>query len=81
MSAEATEAALARLREDGAAPATVASFERAVGLVASGDSGLIAEGVIEPVDSVEEYAALEPAGHQGAHQVCRLGGHVQADRY
>lgn len=62
MSAEATEAALARLREDGAAPATVASFERAIGLVASGDSGLIAEGVIEPVDSVEEYAALEPAG-------------------
>jgi UTP--glucose-1-phosphate uridylyltransferase len=62
VSAEATEAALARLREDGAAPATVASFGRAMGLVASGDSGLIPEGSIEPVDSVEEYAALEPAG-------------------
>jgi UTP--glucose-1-phosphate uridylyltransferase len=64
VSAEATEAALARLREDGAAPATVASFERAVGLLASGDGGLIAEGAIEPVDSVEEYAALEPAGSE-----------------
>ena len=62
VSAEATEAALARLREDGAAPATVASFGRAMELVASGESGLIPEGSIEPVESVEEYAALEPAG-------------------
>ena len=52
VSAEATEAALARLREDGAAPATVASFGRAMELVASGDSGLIPEASIEPVDTI-----------------------------
>jgi UTP--glucose-1-phosphate uridylyltransferase len=62
VSAQATEAALARLREDGAAPATIASFERAIGLVASGDSGLIPEGSVEPVEEVEEYDTLEPAG-------------------
>jgi len=65
VSSAATEAALARLRRDGAAAATVATFGRAMELLAAGESGLIPESGIEPVDAVEEYEALPPAGGEG----------------
>lgn len=58
----AREAALAKLREDGAAPATVATFGRAMELLESGETGLIAEEEIEAVETVEAYEELAPAG-------------------
>ena len=62
VSPDASEAALKRLRDDGAAPATIANFQRAIGLLASGDRGLIAETEIEPVEAVQDYESLMPAG-------------------
>ena len=62
VSPDAREAALARLRADGAAPATVAGFERALELLAAGDRGLVAEAEIEPAEPDADYEALAPAG-------------------
>ena len=58
----AREAALAKLRDDGAAPATVATFGRAMELLESGETGLIGEEEIEAVETVEAYEELAPAG-------------------
>lgn len=65
VSPDASEEALDRLRADGAAPATVANFRRALDLLASGDAGLIPEAAIEPVEAVQDYEGLEPGGEEG----------------
>ncbi len=68
MSATAPAEALAKLRADGAAEATVAAFEHAVGQLAAGAHGLLPEAEIEPVQALPDADEL-PAADTGVAEL------------
>lgn len=62
MSSAGLQAAVAKLRGDGASEATIAAFARAAQRLAAGERGVIAEAEIEPVASLADFDALADAG-------------------
>jgi UTP--glucose-1-phosphate uridylyltransferase len=61
-----TDAALDKLRADGAGQATVAAFEHALLRLAAGERGLLPESEIEPVAQLPDADALPDAGDEVA---------------
>ena len=66
MSATGLDAALDKLRADGAGDATVAAFEHAARRLAAGERGVLPEAEIAPVDALPDADALpEPGAEVG----------------
>jgi len=65
------DAAVGKLRGDGASEATVAAFARAAERLAAGERGVIAETDIEPVASLPDLDALADAGGEAAELLDR----------
>ena len=79
MSAPGLDAAIAKLRADGAREATVAAFAHAAGRLAAGERGVLPESEIEPVPSLPDADALPDPGddvaeHLGRTVVLKLNG-------
>lgn len=61
----ALESALGKLRQDGASPALQSAFARAFARVAAGETGLISESELEPVEELPTLADAAPCRNAG----------------